>query len=227
MGVMTNFQKKKTADPNHGTGRGENGFKVIATMPGSAIAKQQAVAAFDKELEADLETLKFIKSIKQKEREKAEHLVPKYMPVVQNLIAAGSAHPILGQILVWLFDTKDIHTAMDLAVYCIAHEVVMPERFKRDLPTYLCDVVLEWAEQEFKAGRSVEPYFEQICTAAQGFDLPDQVTAKMYRLKGLIAAGKEDFEQAVIALKKAEEYGAMVKTALAQATKKLETAKEK
>lgn len=139
---------------------------------------------------------------------------------------AGTVHPLLGQILVWLFDIKDIHMAMELAVYCIEKEIAMPERFKRDLPIYLCDVILEWAETEFEAGRSPEPYFEQICTAAQDFDLPDQVTAKMYRLKDLIAMGKEDFEQAVIDLKQAEHYGAKVKTALAQVEKKLDTVKE-
>jgi hypothetical protein len=222
MGVMTSFQKKKTADPRFGEGENGKGFKIIATMPSGVIAKQQAVASLAKELEADLETLKFIKSIKQKEREKAEHLVPKYTPVVLTLVAAGSSHPLLGQILVWLFDIKDIHKAMDLAFYCIEKNIPMPERFKRDLPTYLCDVVLEWAEGEFEAGRSAEPYLEQICTAAKGFDLHDQVTAKMYRLKGLIALGRKDYAQAVLDLQDAEKYGAKVKTALAQAAKKLE-----
>jgi len=221
MGIMTSFQKQKKADPGYGeTG---SGYKIVATMPGSSIGKQQAVTAFEKELAADLEKLSFIRSIKQKETEKAEHLVPKYLPVVQTLIAAGSAHPLLGQILVWMFDTKDIHQAMALAFYCIANKVPMPERFKRDLPTYLCDVVLDWADGEFEAGRSTEPYFEQMCEAAKGFDLPDQVTAKMYRLKGLIAEKKEDYAQAVLDLTDAEKYGAKVKTVLARVAKKMET----
>jgi hypothetical protein len=223
---MTNFQKKKKEDPRYGEGERGKSFKILATMPGSSIAKQQAVSSFEKELEADIATLGFIKSIKQKEREKAEHLVPKYLPVVKSLMEAGSAHPLLGQILVWLFDIKDIHQAMELAFYCIAKKIPMPERFKRDLPTYLCDVVLEWAESEFEAGRSTEPYLTQICTAAKDFDLPDQVTAKMYRLKGLIALGREDYAQAVLDLQDAEKYGAKVKTALAQAAKKLETETE-
>ncbi|MGB3226164.1 MAG: phage terminase small subunit, partial [Desulforhopalus sp.] len=197
MGIMTNFQKKKAADPQHGVVADGKGYKVVASMPGSKIGKQQAASAFEAEIEADLEKLKFIKSVKQKESEKAEHLVPKYLPVVQSLIAAGSAHPLLGQILVWLFDIKDIHKAMALAFYCIANNVPIPERFKRDLPTYLCDVVLDWAEAEFEAGRSVEPYFHQLCEAANDFELVDQITARMFRLKGLIAMAKEDYDMAV------------------------------
>ncbi len=226
MGVMTDFQKKKKADPHYGEGDSGRGFKILATMPGSSIAKQQSVAAIDKELAADLETLSFIKSIKQKESEKAEHLVPKYLPVVESMMAAGTDNPLIGQILVWLFDIKDIHQAMILAFYCIEKNIAMPERFKRDLPTYLCDVVIEWAETEFDAGRSPEPYFEQICVAAQDFDLPDQVTAKMFRLKGLIAFGKEDYGQTVLDLQKAELYGAKVKTVLAQAMKKVADAEK-
>ncbi|MGB3224539.1 MAG: phage terminase small subunit [Desulforhopalus sp.] len=226
MGIMTNFQKKKQADPNHGVDRGKGDFTVIATMPVSKIGKQQAVSAFEKEIESDLAKLKFIRSVKQKESEKAEHLVPKYLPIVETLITAGSAHPLLGLFLVWLFDIKDIHKAMPLALYCIAKKIPMPEWFKRDLPTFLCDAVLDWAEAEFEAGRSVEPYFHQLCEAANDFELVDQITARMHRLKGLIAMAKEDYDMAVLCLQQAEKYGAKVKTALAQAEKKSETAKE-
>ncbi|MCP3945184.1 MAG: terminase [Desulfobacteraceae bacterium] len=218
MGLMTRFQNKKKKDPNYGN---TGGVKVIGTMPTSAIGKQQAVADLEKELKKDLASLKMIQSIKQKENEKATHLVPKYMPVVASLKASGSSHFLLGQILVWLFDIKDIHEAMELAVYCIEKKVAMPERFKRKLPTYLCDTILDWAENEHEAGRTPEPYFRQIYDLAKDWDIPDQVRARLFRLRGLIALEKEDFEQAVTELEKATEYGAKVKTALSKAQKKL------
>jgi hypothetical protein len=126
----------------------------------------------------------------------------------------------LGQILVWLFDIKDIPQAMDLAVYCIAHDVPMPERFKRDLSTFLCDTIIEWAENEHEAGRSCEPYFGQVFDLAKDWDIPDQVRARFYRLRGLIALKKKEWKQAVIELEYASEYGAKVKTWLARANKK-------
>ncbi|MBU0969670.1 MAG: hypothetical protein KKC20_03440 [Proteobacteria bacterium] len=221
MSLMTRFQQRKKTDPEYGN-EPEGKFQVIGTMPGSAIGKQQAMGKMEAELENDLAALKLIKSIKEKERVKAESLVPKYLPVVNGLCASGSAHPLLGQILVWLFDIKDIPAAMDLAVHCIAHEVPMPERFKRDLPDYLCDTIVEWAEAEFEADRSCEPYFSQVCDLAKDWDVPDQVRAKLYRLSGMIAVKNEDWKVAVVQLEYATEYGAKVKTLLAQAHKELE-----
>lgn len=219
MGLMTAFQKKKKEDPEHGT---DKTFKVVGSMPSSAISKQQAVSKYEKELKDDLAKLKLIKSIKQKETEKAEHLVPKYLPLVDSLRAAESNHFLLGQILVWLFDIKDIPNAMALATYCIEKKVPMPEIFKRDLSTYLCDTILEWSESEFESHRTCEPYFSDVCEFAKDWDIPDQVRAKIFRLKGMIAFKKEDFKQAVIDLEYAMEYGAKVKTLLAEANKKID-----
>lgn len=225
MGLMRTFQEKKTKDPTHGETK-KGGFSVVGHMPGSAIGKQQAMGQMEKELENDLAALKEIKSIKEKERVKAESLVPKYLPVVDGLKTSGSDHPMLGQILVWLFDIKDIPAAMDLAVHCIEHKIPMPERFKRDLADFLCDTIVEWAENEFEADRSSEPYFSQVCDLAKDWDLPDQVRAKIHRMSGMIALKKEDWKEAVVQLEYASEYGAKVKTLLGQASKKLEDLQE-
>ncbi|VVS91060.1 phage terminase small subunit [Desulfoluna spongiiphila] len=222
MSLMKRFQEKKKEDPGYGEGES---FAVLGTMPSSPIARQQAVTGFEKELEDDLAKLKLIRSKKQKEAEKAAHLVPKYLPVVETLKASGSDHPLLGQILVWLFDIADIHGAMALALYCIEHGVPMPERFRRDLPIYLCDTITEWAEGEQDAGRSVEPYFGQVCELAEGWDIPDEVSAKMLKLKGLVAMDLESWSEAITHFERAEEYGAKVKTVLGKARKKLESAK--
>lgn len=220
MSLMRRFQEKKRKDPAHGTTT-----KVLGTMPSTTLAKQQNLAKIEKEMANDLAALKLIKSIDQKESTKAESLIPKYMPTVKGLMAAGSSHSIIGQVLVWLFDTKDLAEAMVLAVYCIDKAVPMPERFRRDLVTYLCDTIIDWADVEYSASRSTEPYFSQVCTMAeeQKWDLPKQVRAKLYRLKGLIALGNEAFADAVAAFETALEYGAKVKTVLASARKGLES----
>ena len=222
MSLMKRFQEKKKEDPGYGEGES---FAVLGTMPTTAIARQQAVTGFEKELEDDLAKLKLIRSKKQKETEKAKHLVPKYMPVVETLKASGSDHPLLGQILVWLFDIADIHAGMALALYCIENGVPMPERFRRDLPTFLCDTILAWADGEHEAGRSVEPYFGQVCELAEDWDIPDEVSAKMFKLKGLVAMDLESWGEAVTYFERATEYGASVKTVLGKARKKLESAK--
>jgi len=219
MSLMKQFQEKKKDDPGYGEGES---FAVLGTMPSSPVARQQAMAGFEKELEDDLAKLKLIRSVKQKEAEKKAHLVPKYMPMVETLKSSGSNHPLLGQILVWLFDIADLPAAMTLALYCIEHAVPMPERFKRPLPIYLCDTLTAWAEGEQEAGRSVEPYFGEICTLAEDWDIPDEVSAKMFKLKGLVAMDLESWQEAVTHFKRAEEYGAKVKTVMGKARKKLE-----
>ena len=225
MGLMTNYQKQH----RHrlaASAKEDGGFTITAQMPSSKMARHQAFEKLGRELDGDVAKLKAIKSVKEKIKVKAETLVPKYLPAVKSLTASNSADPLLGQILVWLFDINDIPEAMDLAVYCIEHEVPMPERFKRDLHDYLCDTIVDWAEAEHEAGRSTEPYFGQVCSLAVDWDIPDQVRAKISRLQGLIAMDKENFEAAVTALETALEYGAKVKTALAQAKKKLEAGTE-
>lgn len=225
MSLMKKFQQRHAggADKKSGPEKKSGTGRAVRSLPASGIGRQQALAKIDAELAADLAGLKAIKSIKQKEAEKQAHLVPKYMPVVQTLKAAGSSHPLLGQILVWLFDIKDIPGAMDLALYCLDHDVPMPERFKRDLPTFLAGTVLEWAEAEQEAGRTPEPYLTDMMDMSREWDLPDPIRAGFYRVKGLMAMEKEDYTAAVAALETAMEYGAKVKTALSAAEKKLES----
>ena len=90
MSLMKRFQERKLKDPSYGTGA-----KVLGTMPSAAISKQQTLTKLEKEMAKDLASLKLIKSVKQKESVKAQDLVPKYMPTVKSLKAAGSGHAIL------------------------------------------------------------------------------------------------------------------------------------
>lgn len=226
MGLMTRYQKQHQKSP--AAAKEEGGFTVAAKMPmpSSKMARHQAIENLARELDADVAKLKAIKSVKEKIQVKAETLVPKYMPAVKSLIASNSADPILGQILVWLFDIEDIPNAMEVALHCIEHEVPMPERFKRDLHDYLCDTIVEWAEKEFEADRSVEPYFSKICEISRDWNMPDQVWAKLYRLQGMIEFKAKDFETALSTLNTALEYGAKVKTLRDKAKKAVESQQE-
>lgn len=226
MGIMKDFQEKKRKDPEYGT-RKDGGFTVVAAMPRTRIGRQKTMANLEQELREDLASLKMIRSIQTKESTKAESLVPKYMPVVRTLVADGSDHPLLGQILVWLFDIKDIPEAMALAAHCIEKQVPMPERFNRDLPVFLCDTIIEWAENEYEADRSCEPYFSQVFDMSRDWDIPDEVSAKFFRLRGLIAMKAEDFARAVKEFETAVEFGAKVKTVLKEAEKQAEKQAEK
>lgn len=197
----------------------------IGPAPAGLIGTQQLAALLDKALAVDLAKLKEIRS-RDGKADLKEGLLEKYAGYVTRLQDSGQLHDLLGWFLVWLFDTKKLGRAVAHGLWCVAHGVTLPERFARDLPTFVADAILEWAECEVEAGRTPEPYFTQIFAPADGlcgtpWDLPDEVTAKFYRLRGLWLLEDGKPELAAEALEVALDMGAKVKTALGQARKQV------
>ena len=190
---------------------------------GGTIRQQQNNALMQAAMEEDLKALGNIRSVAHKIQLKREQLVPKYKAFVESIVAGNKVHPILGQYLVWLFDVQDIGEAAKLGDYCRSHNIPLPERFRRNLSIYIADEVLSWSEAEFEAGRSPNPYFnaEFKRTVDDRNERPDELTAKYFRLAGLIAQADKRFEDAVMCLEAARERGAKVKTVLNKCRKAL------
>ncbi len=224
MSLTRRFQKKILKDGVGVAGSGKP--TIIKTIPKTLIARQQAVADFGKGIERDIETLSGIKSKASKEEAKRDTLIPKYWDTVETFIKAGLTHPLFTVIMVWLFDAKEIARAMTLAKFCVAHNIPMPAKIKRDIFTFICDALAEWGETELKEGRTLEPYLSDLFELVEGVDLHDEVTAKIYRLKGLYLVELEDWENAVDALQMALKFKAKVQTVLKAAEKKLEAQRE-
>ncbi|WP_257293655.1 phage terminase small subunit [Endozoicomonas sp. YOMI1] len=183
---------------------------------GGLARQQQNNRLMEVAMEEDLKALKNIRSKTHKVELKREQLVPKYKAFVESTMAANKVHSILSQYLVWLFDIGDIAEATKLGEYCLLQRIPLPERFRRTLPIYLADEVLLWSEQEWDAGRSPNPYFnnEFKRTVNDRNERPDELTAKYFRLAGLIAQADKRFDDAVLCLEAASERGAKVKTVL-------------
>ena len=107
---------------------------------------------------------------------------------------------------------------MKLAEYCLLKRIPLPERFRRPLPIYIADEVLIWSEREWESGRSPNPYFNQEFKRIvdNRNERPDELTAKYFRLAGLMAQADGRFDYAVTCLEAAMDRGAKVKTALKQ-----------
>ena len=201
----------------------------VGAVPGGRVGTQQLGALIDAALTEDIKSLKGVRSIERKIELKREQLIPKYREYVARLRSDGVAHPLLTQYLVWRFDVGELEAALDLGFHCLDHGVSLPERFRRDVPTYMADAVLEWAEAQFEAGRSPEPYFTHLFEYVRGdavepWDLPDALRAKYFRLHGLLKEQTGDLRSAEASLVRAMTLGAKVKTALAKVRKKAETA---
>lgn len=219
MGLAARFASKVKEDP---AAHAAETFAVLGSLPSSLAGRHNAIFRYRKSIEEDLAALKLIRSLEQRRKAKQETLLPKYMPAVQSLMAAGESDSLISQVMVWTFDVGDIGGAIKMALYCIEHEIASP--FRRDIPTFLADAVLTWAEDEIAAGRSVEPWFGTVFGEANVWDLSDVIRARFHRLAGKIAFELQEYAVAVAELERAMALGARVRTLLAQSRKKLENA---
>lgn len=140
------------------------------------------------EFEQDKLKLKDFMQIAEKVNYKREVLIPKYKEVAEQYLAAGESYqnPIFTDLIIWLFDTKDLETAIDWLFKAIELDLPTPENFKRSSWAVVCaDFVLEWAETQLPNGHSVEPYFSQVFAKIdKEWKLPEKLEAKWYKFAG-------------------------------------------
>ncbi|MFJ2365920.1 phage terminase small subunit [Pseudomonas sp. NPDC087697] len=164
-------------------------------------------------LAIDLERLSAINNHESRQQLKRDELLPKYMDYVERYRDSGLNHPnsVLTQVLVWLFDTEQFELGLEVAMFAIEQGQSMPERFKRDIPTFVGDAVVEWADNEQKCGRSPEPYLSDMLPFVDGeWDLTEQIPAKYHKLIGIRAMDAKDWEKAIRHFERATELYASI-----------------
>ncbi|EPH6376539.1 terminase endonuclease subunit [Vibrio alginolyticus] len=140
------------------------------------------------EFEQEKLKLKGFVQIAEKVNYKSDVLIPKYKPMAEKYLQAGESYqnPIFTDLIVWLFDTGELDTAIEWLFKAIELDLPTPENFKRSSWAIVCaDFVLEWAETQLANGHSVEPYFSQVFKKIdQEWKLPEQLEAKWYKFAG-------------------------------------------
>ncbi|MBE4233833.1 terminase endonuclease subunit [Vibrio parahaemolyticus] len=147
------------------------------------------------EFEEDRKYLRSFNAIADRIKHKREVLVPKYKPYVQAYLESGEAfeNPIFTNLVVWLFDIKELDTAIEWCMKAIELDLPTPENFRRDWPTFCADEVLAWAEKESERGHSIEPYFSQVFEKVEkDWRLHEKVHAKWYKFAGLYLIRNEE-----------------------------------
>ncbi|AUI86596.1 terminase [Vibrio azureus] len=140
------------------------------------------------DFEADRKHLRTFNAIADRVEHKRNVLVPKYKPYVQNYLDSGEQfeNPIFTNLVIWLFDIKELDTAIDWCMKAIERDLPTPENLRRDWPTFCADEVLGWAESESERGHSIEPYFSQVFEKVdKEWRLHEKVQAKWYKFAGL------------------------------------------
>ncbi len=112
---------------------------------------------------------------------------------------------MLVYVLIWLFDTEQFTQGLELADFAMSQGQALPERFNRDIPTFVADEVIDWAEAEFKARRSPEPYVSNLLPRVDGeWQLFERIPARYHKLLGLIALNRQDWPVAIAHFERAE-----------------------
>jgi tetratricopeptide (TPR) repeat protein len=198
--------------------------------PATALAgpanAQKHLALMTTALAEDCARLSDLNNMADRQRLKREELLPKYLDYVQRYRDSGLNHPnpVLMQVLVWLFDTEQFEHALELADFAMQQGQALPERFKRDIPTFVADTVIEWAETEHEAKRSPEPYLSLLLPRVNGeWRLYERIPARYHKLLGIIAMEQEQWAEAIARFERAAELypGIGVKTRHEDATKAL------
>ncbi|MEC4238256.1 phage terminase small subunit [Pseudomonas sp. DSV-1] len=159
-------------------------------------------------LDQDLERVSAINGMAMRQALKRDELLPKYQDYVQRYCASGLNFPnrVLVQVMIWLFDTEEFEDGMELAHFAIGQGQQMPERFKRDIQTFVADAVCDWAYAEYKAKRSPEPYLSDLLSLVDGeWELTEQIPAKYHKLVGIRAMEDKDWGLALLHFNRATE----------------------
>lgn len=177
-----------------------------ATALTSPANGQKHLKLMEDALAVDLERISAINSHELRRQLKREELLPKYQEYVQRYRDSGLSFPnsVLMYVLIWLFDTADFEKGLELADFAISQGQALPERFNRDIPTFVADEVIDWAEREYKAGRSPEPYLTNLLPRVDGeWQLFERIPARYHRQLGILAIDRKDWVAAVSHLERA------------------------
>ena len=210
------------------------GAKAMAYTPATALASpanaQKHLKLMEAGLEADLLRISEINSRELRRQLKLNELLPRYEEYVQQYRDSGLSFPnsVLVYVLIWLFDTAQFEKGMELADFAMSQGQALPERFNRDIPTFVADEVIEWAEAEYKAKRSPEPYVSNLLPRVDGeWALFERIPARYHKQLGILAMDQKEWEKAIPHFERAEQLyeGIGVGTRLAGCRKALEKAK--
>lgn len=171
---------------------------VLATAAGLVGVNFDVVLA---QFERHCEQLKALADVDKKEDFK-KNIIAEYIEYLADYAQSKQQYknPVLSRLIFWLVDINDIANAMLYAKLAIAQQQLAPGGFKRDLTTAFVETVHDWAERQFKAGNSAEPYLTEVaelCLNNTWIVSEPIVLNKLYKLLGLYADKAENHADAV------------------------------
>lgn len=154
-------------------------------------------------LRMDQSALKKVQSDQAKAAMKKQ-LLPHYEGWIDGTLEgdSGRQDEVIVTLMIWAIDTADYPLAVRIGRYVIAHNLAMPDRFRRTAATALveelCDPILVQVKADDTA--DLTPYLSVLDDLAQivdGKDMPDQVLAKLFKVRGFALRSGTEADQAI------------------------------
>lgn len=152
-------------------------------------------------LRMDQSALKKVQSDQAKAAMKKQ-LLPHYEGWIDGTLEgdSGRQDEVIVTLMIWAIDTADYPLAVRIGRYVIAHDLAMPDRFRRTAATALveelCDPILVQVKADDTA--DLTPYLSVLDDLAQivdGKDMPDQVLAKLFKVRGFALRNGTEADQ--------------------------------
>jgi hypothetical protein len=159
-------------------------------------------------MSADLAKLSTLNDVVEKAKAKAMMLAT-YWEFVKAYVTNGDNYPndIAVRVCIWLFDILDIERALNLAFVLIKQNQVTPPKFDRDLPTFVCDAIYDWAAALLKLDtpQSASPYLDAVVATLDNdkWSLAPPVQSKMYVILAKHKKRESDWASCLALCKKA------------------------
>ena len=205
--------------------------KTVAVLVEKAVAGnlfEQLQAA----MVTDIARIKEVKVMEEKQSIKRD-LLAGYKEFVDDYVEQGHDYPndVAVQVMVWLFDVDDIENGLALGLHLVAlGNQLMPERFTRDLPTFIADAIYDWSNVQLKNEQTASPYLDKLVAtvSAEKWDLHEAVIGKNLAMMAKHCFREGKLAEGVALCERAEEANpqAGVKTIKEKAQKELEKQKE-
>jgi len=187
----------------------ENGTVDYTALPKqSAAINLKDLAHYQEALKVDLGKVAGQRDLADKTRIK-QSVLPTYLAFVQDFVESGDNYPntVAVQIMVWLLDVGEIEHGLSLALHLIEQGQRMPDKIKRDIPTFLVDELYEWASALLKEDQGANPYFETLVQAMEqgDWDVHPLIWSKAYSMLSKHQVRNKDYPEAHESVLKAEQ----------------------
>lgn len=178
----------------------ENPYLTGAVMPAVQVVTGN-LEHYQAALSADLNSLKALKTLEEKSAAK-KTMIETYWGFVDNYIKQGHAYPndVAVWVMIWLFDVQDIERGLNLGLHLIKQGIQhLPVKFDRDIPTFICDSMYDWANELLKKEQAVSPYLDVLASTIENehWSLAPPVKSKVFAMLAKHKSREGDYAECV------------------------------